>query len=81
MTFVHLTRFEIETAKLVAQGKSNREIANSLGICESTAKWYVSEIMRKRFYSNRTQLALWALKEYNVEIPQHLKGGSMRRTS
>lgn len=59
-TFGGLTRRERDTAGLVAQGKSNRDIARLLGISERTAEGYVAAALAKLHYSARTQLAVWA---------------------
>lgn len=55
---LQLTRRESDVAKLVAQGKSNRQIADSLGLREQSVKNLVSGIMRKLNCENRVQLAL-----------------------
>ncbi len=48
---------EARIAELVAEGKSNREIAAQLGLAEGTVKNYVSAILAKLNLSRRTQLA------------------------
>lgn len=53
-----LTRRENDVVKLVAQGKSNRQIADALGLREQSVKNLVSAIMRKLNCENRVQLAL-----------------------
>lgn len=52
-----LSAQEAKIAELVAEGKSNREIANELGLAEGTVKNYVSTILAKLNLSRRTQLA------------------------
>lgn len=47
-----------EFSRLVGQGKDNREIAQIMGIAESTAKLYVSKLLKQHGLSNRVQLAL-----------------------
>jgi DNA-binding NarL/FixJ family response regulator len=55
-----LTRRERETAALIAQGKSNRAIAKSLGIGERTVEGYVAAALSKLGFSSRAQIAVWA---------------------
>ncbi len=62
-TFGGLTRRERDAAALVAQGKSNRDIARLLGISERTAEGYVAAALAKLHYSARTQLAVWAAEQ------------------
>ncbi len=54
---------EIEVLKLVAQGLGNQEIAQRLVLSESTVNTYVSNILAKLHLVNRTQAALYALRE------------------
>ncbi len=58
-----LTEREVEVLKLVAQGLSNHEICETLVIAERTVSKHVSSIIEKLHVSNRTQVALYALKE------------------
>ena len=58
-----LTGREVEVLKLVAQGLSNHEIGEPLVIAERTVSKHVSSIIEKLHVSNRTQVALYALKE------------------
>lgn len=57
-----LTEREIEVVRLVANGMSNREIADTLVISEKTVKTHVSSILSKLNLEDRTQLAIYALK-------------------
>lgn len=52
-----LTSREAEVLQLVAQGLSNRDIAQSLFVSERTVKFHVSAILAKLGVSNRTQAA------------------------
>jgi NarL family two-component system response regulator LiaR len=58
-----LTEREVEVLKLVAQGQPNQEIAESLVISERTVRTHVSNILNKLHLANRTQAALYALRE------------------
>jgi DNA-binding NarL/FixJ family response regulator len=57
-----LTAREHEVLLLVAQGKSNRDIANVLVISERTARTYVSHVIGKLGLKSRVQAALWAVR-------------------
>ena len=57
-----LTPRELEVLSLIAQGKSNREIAVSLSISEKTVKTHVGNILSKLHLSDRTQAAIYAHK-------------------
>jgi DNA-binding NarL/FixJ family response regulator len=53
-----LTRRELDVAKLVAQGMSNRRISQTLDLQEQSVKNLVSSVMRKLGCENRVQVAL-----------------------
>ncbi|MBL8076599.1 MAG: response regulator transcription factor [Anaerolineales bacterium] len=59
----HLTRRELETLKLIARGLSNQEIASTLVVNERTIAKYVSSVLNKLHLANRTQAALYAIRE------------------
>ncbi|MGQ9513073.1 response regulator [Thermodesulfitimonas sp.] len=63
-----LTEREIEVLRLVAAGASNREIANKLFISEKTVKNHLSNIFQKIRVTDRTQAALYAIKQRLVEL-------------
>jgi NarL family two-component system response regulator LiaR len=58
-----LTPREVEVLRLVAQGRSNQEIADALVISETTVRTHVSNILSKLHLASRTQAALYALRE------------------
>lgn len=59
---------EREVLSHVVHGKSNREIANLLGISEATVKCHVSELLRRLEVSDRTQAVVAALQRGFVHI-------------
>ena len=59
----NLTEREYEVLKLVVDGQSNAEIANTLTISEHTAKAHVCNIIQKLVVDDRTQAAVKAIKE------------------
>ncbi|MGP3948866.1 response regulator [Streptomyces sp. 7N604] len=68
-TATTLTPREREILVLVAQGRSNRDIAESLVISERTARTHVSHVLTKLGLTSRTQAALWAVREGLVARP------------
>jgi NarL family two-component system response regulator LiaR len=63
-----LTQREMEVLRLLARGRSNKEIALQLGVAEKTVKTHVSSILSKLQLADRTQAALYAVRERLVEI-------------
>ena len=57
-----LTPRELAVFELVAEGWSNRQITNALGIRESTVKRHVRRILRKLHVRNRVQAAVYAAR-------------------
>jgi NarL family two-component system response regulator LiaR len=58
-----LTEREVEVLRLIAQGRSNGEIATTLKVSEGTVRTHVSNILAKLHLASRTQAALYALRE------------------
>ena len=58
-----LTQRELEVLRLVAQGLSNQAIADTLVVSERTVRTHVSNILGKLHLANRTEAALYALRE------------------
>lgn len=56
-----LTAREKQVLDLILDGRSNREIAEALGIEERTVKSYVTRLLRKKGVKNRTALSVMAL--------------------
>lgn len=57
-----LTERELEVLQLIVNGKTNREIANTLIISEKTVKNHVTNILKKLNLSDRTQAAVFAIR-------------------
>jgi two-component system nitrate/nitrite response regulator NarL len=65
-----LTRRESEILQLVANGLSNKEIANELTITEGTVKNHVHNALEKLHLTNRVQAAAYAVRQgYNTPEP------------
>lgn len=69
-----LTEREVDVLGLVAQGLSNQEIAEKLVINERTVRNHVSNILGKLHLANRTQVALYALREGMAELDLDQQG-------
>jgi len=61
--FQGLSKRERETAALVAQGKSNRAIAQAMTVGEKTVETYVTRILNKLGFDSRVQIATWAVEK------------------
>jgi DNA-binding NarL/FixJ family response regulator len=61
-TEIPLTQREGEVLKQLANGLTNKEIAMSLGISYETVKEHVQHILRKIGVTDRTQAAVWAVR-------------------
>jgi DNA-binding CsgD family transcriptional regulator len=57
-----LTRREREVALLIAEGKSNRAIAETLVLGERTVEGYVANILAKLGFTSRSQIAAWTVE-------------------
>jgi two-component system, NarL family, response regulator LiaR len=62
-----LTEREMDVLRLIAQGKSNREIAREFVLSEKTVKTHVSNILAKLHLADRTQAALYAVRNRLVD--------------
>jgi DNA-binding NarL/FixJ family response regulator len=63
-----LTRRECEVLQLLAEGKSNKQIGETLYISEKTVKNHVSNILHKMNCNDRTQAVVEAIKRGWVEV-------------
>lgn len=72
--FAELTEQELRVLAQVAEGKTNREIAQSLFLGEGTVRNYVSSILSKLHVANRVEAAAYAvqhnLKDYLLQEPR-----------
>jgi two-component system, NarL family, response regulator LiaR len=62
-----LTPRELEVLRLVARGLQNKRIASELHLSEKTVKTHVSAVLRKLDVTDRTQAAMYAVRERLVE--------------
>jgi NarL family two-component system response regulator LiaR len=70
-----LTEREVAVLKLIAGGLSNQEIAETLVISERTVSSHVSNILEKLHLANRTQAAVYALREGLASLGQRAEDG------
>jgi len=63
-----LTDREITVLRLVAEGKTNKEIANDLDLSEKTVKNHVRNIFHKLHVYDRTQAAIHAIRKGIIEL-------------
>lgn len=63
-----LTERELDVLRQIARGKSNKEIADALIISEKTVKTHVSNILSKLHLADRTQAAIYALRQRLVPM-------------
>jgi DNA-binding NarL/FixJ family response regulator len=64
---VRLTRREIDVLDLLVKGNTNKEMADAMFISEKTVKNHLTSIFRKLNVKDRTQAAIFALKNHIVE--------------
>jgi NarL family two-component system response regulator LiaR len=65
-----LTDRELEVIKALAQGMSDRQIAQSLGISEKTVRNHTSNIYRKLHIFDRTQAVIYAVREGVIDVEE-----------
>ncbi len=61
--FGGLTPREREIAAMIAQGKTNREIAETLVVSERTVETHVTNVLTKLGFESRTRIAAWAVEK------------------
>lgn len=62
--FTDLTAQEMQVLALIAEGRTNREIASALFLSEGTVRNYVSSILSKLGVSNRAEAAAYAIQHH-----------------
>ncbi len=65
-----LTARELEVLKLIAAGLSNKLIANELFVSQKTVKTHVSNLLSKLQLTDRTQAAVYALRQRLVPLDE-----------
>ena len=60
---------ELEVARLVARGLTNKQIGETLYVSERTAENHVQHILVKLGFSNRSQIAAWSGEGRTVDAP------------
>lgn len=65
-----LTSREIKVASLIAQGKSNKEIAEAMTVGVKTVETYVTRILGKLGLGSRVQIATWAVEKQLAASPK-----------
>lgn len=68
---VNLTDRELEVLNLVALGKSNKEISNTLKISTNTVKLHLTKLTNKLAVDDRTQAAVKAIRLGLISTPNH----------
>ncbi|HEX9855877.1 MAG TPA: response regulator transcription factor [Acidimicrobiia bacterium] len=63
-----LTEREMEVLRLVAEGKTNREIGKDLHISENTVKNHIRNILEKLHLNSRMEAVIYAVREKLLEI-------------
>jgi DNA-binding NarL/FixJ family response regulator len=61
--FMPLSRREMDILQLITRGRSNKEAAQELGISYQTVKNHMTSILRKLAVNDRTQAAIYALRQ------------------
>ena len=65
-----LTKRELQVIRALAQGKSDRQLAQSLGISEKTVRSHTSNIYRKLHIFDRTQAVIYAIREGIIDVEE-----------
>jgi DNA-binding CsgD family transcriptional regulator len=71
---VALTPRQREVLSWIASGYSNKRVAGFLNIAEGTVKAHIKHVMRKIKVGNRTQAALWLLRQHRRPLTRR-RGG------
>jgi DNA-binding CsgD family transcriptional regulator len=73
-----LTNREREVAALIAQGKTNREIAGAMVLSHRTVEAHISNILSKLNLASRAQIAVWAVERGLTQVKAHPKPRSAK---
>jgi DNA-binding NarL/FixJ family response regulator len=65
-----LTRRELEVARLLGRGLTNRQIADALVITPGTASNYVQRVLDRLGFHTRAQVAAWAVERGLTRAPE-----------
>lgn len=68
--FGGLSAREREVVALIAQGRSNREIAEAMSVSLKTVETYVTRILHKLGFDSRVQIATWAVEKGLASAPK-----------
>lgn len=74
---IPLSQRELDIIRHLADGHSNKTIANELSITEATVKVHLKTVLRKVGVANRTQVAIWAV-QHGVVKASNGNGGAAR---
>ena len=81
-SYALLTQREKEALALISQGKTNKEIAESLVVSVNTVRAHVRSLMQKLNLDNRTQLAIYGLRQgFGVDADGGRSGSQMMQAS
>ncbi|NIK59139.1 response regulator transcription factor [Kribbella shirazensis] len=69
--YATLTDQEKEILALIAEGKTNRQIARSRYLAEKTVKNHVSSVLRKLHFERRTEAAVFAVEHAKSHLQSH----------
>jgi NarL family two-component system response regulator LiaR len=64
----NLTAREMDVLQLIAQGLTDKDIASQLTVSKATVRYHVTNILTKLHLDNRTQAALYAIREGLVSV-------------
>jgi NarL family two-component system response regulator LiaR len=59
----NLTRRELQVLHLLVEGKTNKEIASELCICQKTVEFHLGSLFSKIKARTRTEAVLWAMQK------------------
>lgn len=68
MENIHLTPAEEQITELVAQGLTDKEIADRIGVNFRTVNFHLANIRQKTKCRNKVELLLWAIREGRVQV-------------